>query len=255
MKKILVINGCSHSVGSEIDGPGINDGRRCRDQSFGSLLAKKLDMEVVHLALPGGSNDRISRSTLAWLGDNIDAINSREIDPIFLIHWTGAQRSEFRVSTEPFPSPLVDHKNNDDSYRPLSVGLVSTSLGISKKITDWFNHLFVYDEIYWSDNKIKNILTLQNTFKTHGLKYWFGDSFDFFTKGKNFNSFAKLVDQKYFPYFDNLDMTYYWFCKNNGYNNIDPTNQIWHLGADAHEFYSNFLYTEFVKVGLVPGKE
>ena len=253
MEKVLVINGCSHSVGSEISGQGISDSRECRDKSFGALLAQKLDRKPIHLALPAGSNDRILRTTLAWIGDNIDAIQSKKIDPIFLIHWTGTQRSEFRVNTEPCYTPFVDHRNNDDSYRPMAVGVQSMSSGVTKKITEWFNHLFVYDEIYWTDNKLKNILALQGIFKSMGLQYWFGDSFDAFScnkKSLNFESVSKLVNRTYFPYFDNLEMTYYWYCKNEGFKNIDPTHQIWHLGADAHTFYSEFLVKEFQKARL-----
>lgn len=253
MERVLVINGCSHSAGSEISGQGISDGKECRDNSFGALLARKLDRQPIHLALPAGSNDRIVRTTLAWIGDNIDAIQSKKIDPIFLIHWTGVQRSEFRVNTEPFHAPFVDHHNNDDRYRPMAVGVQSTSFGISKKITEWYNHLFVYDEIYWTDNKLKNILALQGILKSIGLQYWFGDAFDAFASNKkslNFEAVGKLVDRRYFPYFDNLEMTYYLYCKNQGFNNIDPSNQIWHLDANAHIFYSEFLFKELQKARL-----
>jgi hypothetical protein len=69
-------------------------------------------------------------------------------------------------------------------------------------------------------------------------------------KSLNFESVGKLVNPTYFPYFNNLEMTYYWYCKNEGFKNIDPSNQVWHLGADAHKFYCEFLFNEFQKAKL-----
>lgn len=254
MNRVLVINGCSHSVGSEIQGLGINDSRECRDNSFGAVLAKKLDRTPVHLAYPAGSNDRILRTTLAWIGDNIQAIQNNEIDPIFLIHWTGMQRTEYRLEDEPFPSEFVDHLNYDNCYRPITIGTTSMSFNVSKRIVHWFNQLFVFDTIQWSDNKIKNIVALQSVFKSLKLKYWFGDAFDAFEGcelGKNFYSISKLIDQKYFPYFNKVDMTFYRYCRSRGFSNLDPSNRVWHLGLDAHQFYSEFLFEEFNKSGLI----
>lgn len=250
-RKVLVINGCSHSVGSEIAGMGINDSRECRNLSFGAQLAIKLGREPIHLAYPGSSNDRIYRSSLVWLGNNIHLIKSREIDPIFLVHWSGVQRTEFRFEDETFVSKFIDDPTNDERYFQINVGTPSSSFTITKRIVDWFNQLFVVDVPYWNDNKIKNIIALQNTLKSLNIKYWFGHAFDTFNSphlNPNFNSYLKLIDHGYFPYFNDNDMTYYRFCLSKGFSNIDPSGKIWHLGRDAHAFYSDFLYEQFYKL-------
>ena len=43
MFKHVLINGCSHSAGSEIEGSGIGEGNFNRDNCFGAQFAKGLD--------------------------------------------------------------------------------------------------------------------------------------------------------------------------------------------------------------------
>ncbi len=249
MERLLVINGCSHSAGSEIPGEGIGDGRECRDRSFGSLLAKKLDRKPVHLALPGGSNEWILRSSLAWVGDNLDKIRNKEIDVVFLVHWTGAERWEYRFPERPFLTPFIDYEH-DTAYRNFSVGSINNMDGFAKDIFKVFTRMFAEGREYWSDNKLKNILSLQSFLQVMQIPYWFGNSFDAFIHTKTYLSMNKLVNRKYYPYFGETPKSYYWLCKNIGFENQDKQNKLWHLGADAHEYYADFLKKEFDKLEM-----
>lgn len=248
VERLLVINGCSHSAGSEIPGAGIGDSEEGRRGSFGSLLAEKLNRKPIHLALPGGSNEWINRITLAWLGDNLYRIQNKEIDVVFLIHWTGLERFEYRF-WQPFKTPFVDYKH-DVMYRNFSIGTQQEFLGEDRLIFKTFCKMFVNGRGYWSDNKLKNIISLQSALKSFGCKYWFGNAFDTFESTATYSSLIKLLDPEYFPYFNNQKMCYYWYCKNLGFNNQDTTNKLWHLNGEAHRTYSDLLLTEFQKVGL-----
>ena len=57
-EKILLIAGCSHAAGSEIDGN--EDSQYNRDHSFGALVAKKLKRKPVSIAQVGATNTGIA---------------------------------------------------------------------------------------------------------------------------------------------------------------------------------------------------
>lgn len=250
MEKLLVINGCSHSAGSEIPGAGIGDSRECRNKSFGALLAKQLGRKPIHLAIPGGSNDWILRTSMAWVGDHLMKIRNKEIDVIFLVHWTGAERWEYRFPNKPFVTPHINY-DHDTEYRNFTIGSKhNDDLGkYPNEIFKLFTKMFAEGTQFWSDNKIKNIIALQSFLQVMGIPFWFGNAFDTFTKTKTYDSTNILVHRQYFPHLENINKSYYWFCKNHGFDNQDKTGELWHLGADAHEFYAKFLKNEFDLLG------
>jgi len=257
MERLLVINGCSHSAGSETEGPGIGDGIVCRNNSFGSMLAEKLDRKPVHLAFPGGSNDRIARTSTAWISDNLDKIKNKEIDVLFLVHWTGAERSEyfFPESTfgkmDPLKTKFMDY-SSDQEYWAVPYGVTADSKhGVLHETYESFNRLFENSLENWSDNKIKNIVYTQGILKQFNIPFWMGDGFYFDYKNtQTYNSLVTLIDEKYFPYHNNRNKCYYWMCTEAGYKNQDPTNRMWHLGRDAHRYYVEWLLKEITKVNL-----
>jgi hypothetical protein len=80
MKKLWV-NGDSHTAGSYSPN-NVSD-------PFAKQIAQRLDLEYVNLALPGGSNQRIIRTT-------VDALS--ELDPtetVLLIGWSSWERTEW----------------------------------------------------------------------------------------------------------------------------------------------------------------
>ena len=257
MERLLIINGCSHSCGSEIAGPGIGDGPVCRDNSFGALLAGRLNRKPVHLAFPGGSNDRIARTTTTWISDNLDRIKKKEIDVLFLIHWTSAERAEYFFpkklfgEADPLKTKFMDYCW-DTEYWAVNSGIALEPYeGTLSEIYKSFYSLLVNSLETWSDNKIKNIVYLQSVLKQYNIPYWFGDSFFFdYKKTQTYNSLAKLIDEQYFPYPTQRDKSYYWMCRDAGYQNQDSTGRMWHLNGDAHKYYSNWLLEEIKKVNL-----
>ena len=250
MEKLLVINGCSHSAGSEIPGAGIGDGPECRNNSFGATLAKKLGRTPVHLALPGGSNDWIRRTSTAWIGENLNDILSKKIDVVFLVHWTGAERWEYKFNSSQFLTPQVQ-LDHDMYYKNFSIGsLTRFETKNEQRIYDTMARMFVEGKDFWSDNKINNIIALQNTLQVYGCKYWFGHAFDKFVETPTYKSMSPLINRMYFPYFESLEQSYYWLGKAQGFDNQDKSGKLWHLGKDAHDFYAEWLYKEFQKLSL-----
>ena len=75
-EKIMLIAGCSHAAGSEINGQ--EDSVYNRQHSFGARLANKLGYKPINIATNGASNSCIARSILNWFDQNYDE-NTMEI--------------------------------------------------------------------------------------------------------------------------------------------------------------------------------
>jgi hypothetical protein len=89
MHSHLLVNGCSHTAGSEIEGSGVGEGNYNRQNCYAAQIAKKLNWEYTNIAMPGGSNDYIKRTTMLWILDNPERAKNTH----FFINWTGAERT------------------------------------------------------------------------------------------------------------------------------------------------------------------
>ena len=96
MTKIGLVAGCSHSAGAEIDGN--EDSLYNRDNSFGSLLCKKLGYEPINIALGGATNSGIARSVLRWINENY---KPNEMEVFVCIGWTESSRLEVPAQDRP----------------------------------------------------------------------------------------------------------------------------------------------------------
>lgn len=63
-KRILLVAGCSHAAGSEIDGQ--EDSVYNRSKSFGGMLAKHMGYTPHNISLNGSANGSIARSVMNW---------------------------------------------------------------------------------------------------------------------------------------------------------------------------------------------
>ena len=88
-QKLLLIAGCSHTSGSEIDGE--QDSTYCRENSYGNVLAKKLGYTPINIAEPSSTNPTIARSVLQWFNEKY---NKDEMEVFVLIGWTEVTRLE-----------------------------------------------------------------------------------------------------------------------------------------------------------------
>ena len=78
----LVVNGCSWTYCQGLDNP--------REQGWPALLAKKLNVPVVNLAVPGSGNDAIHRRTYEYFFEDLPN-NSK---PLYIIAWSQLWRRE-----------------------------------------------------------------------------------------------------------------------------------------------------------------
>ena len=57
MNKLMLISGCSHTAGSEIDGS--QDSKYNREHSFGAVLANMMGYTPINMAEPAAPNSSI----------------------------------------------------------------------------------------------------------------------------------------------------------------------------------------------------
>ena len=84
----MLIAGCSHTAGSEIDGN--IDSMYNRQHSYGNQLAKKLGYSPVNIAICGMTNSGIARSVLDWF----HTCYKNNLEVFTLIGWSDSIRIE-----------------------------------------------------------------------------------------------------------------------------------------------------------------
>ena len=106
--KILLVAGCSHTSGSEID--GTQDSAYNRENSFGGVLANKMDREQINIAMVAMSNRAIARSVLNWFDTEY---NEETMDVMVLIGWSENIRLDFpndqQIGTIDYNKQILPH--------------------------------------------------------------------------------------------------------------------------------------------------
>lgn len=237
----ILINGCSHSAGSEIEGSGIGESHYNRENCFGAQIAKMCNVNNINLSLPGGSNDYIYRTTLLWCINNPHLVN----DTLFLIHWTGPNRTEFFVD-----ETIYDGFWQDETYDK-KVGHVHPGYvwpGFTKKdqrrLIKASNIMFQYDT-HWQINRYMNIIGLQTILKNYNARFIFRNAFECCNNDDNrFSDYYNLIDKETFIGIDDKGESFFEHCLNSGFS-IEK-QLLWHHGLDAHTYWANKIMKESI---------
>lgn len=234
----LFINGCSHTAGSEIEGSGIGEGNYNRENCFGAQLAAKLGVDHINIALPGGSNDYINRSTYLWILDNLELAKRS----LFLIHWTGSNRSEIFFDNSNTDSywkfvPYVPDRNvghvHTSHYAPVFPNDQKRTLEILSK------NMFLNEE-HWEINRYLNVINLQTILEAYGIPYVFRNSFQSCAIGDRYSYYrSKIKSENFYKFSDNSE-SFFEHCISAGFS--VEGQQYWHHRKDAHTYWANRLY-------------
>ena len=88
----LLANGCSHTAGSEID---FYMQEECKEKAWPNKLGELENYDVVNIAHPGASNERIRRTTIDWIIKNTQLQHNYDKDNLVVIlMWSGFDRFE-----------------------------------------------------------------------------------------------------------------------------------------------------------------
>jgi hypothetical protein len=241
MYKHVLINGCSHSAGSEIEGSGIGEGNYNRENSFGAQFAKQLGCTYTNIAYPGASNDYIARTTLYWILDNPVLAK----DTLFLIHWTGTERTEYfydKGNTTAFdfipfkPDTCVTHLHPQHypDWAPMHW---------SKNLDALSEQIFL-NPVQWNVNRYNNIIQTQELLKSKNYKYIFRNAFQCCDSSLRYRYYADKIDKENFLHFDNVQESFYENCLSQGYS--VEGQQYWHHKIQAHAYWANKLLETLV---------
>jgi hypothetical protein len=238
MKKIMLISGCSHAAGSEIDGTSDSDYNRTH--SFGNLLAYKMGYEPINIAENGSNNPAILRTTLEWIAKEY---NPATMDLFVLVPWTESSRMQF-----PTEQLMSGHGNvNADWRSSTSGGYRYLNLGYKggndeeRQMMPYY-HKFMIDHLLFLELLSANaILQLQYFLKMKNIDYLMCNTMDMFRKEcKHLDFYLEQIDHT--KYIDVLDVNKSFFFKYrySGFNN--PKAKYWHHDEEPHRLYADELY-------------
>jgi hypothetical protein len=240
--KILLIAGCSHAAGFEIDGS--TDSEFNRQHSFGNVLAHKLGRTPVNIALGALSNNAIARTVINWITTQYDPSS---MDVQVLVAWTESSRIDFPYSDR------MDYKSANtcasfyteitDYFLQINAGWPGINEKEKQVISYWQDFQSRHD-IVCQLNSINTALQIQYFLKMHNINYCMCNTmFMAADTSKHLQFYLKLIDQRnYIDLLDN-DKAFYWYYKNQGHNN--PKAKYWHHGEVPHKLYAEKLY-EFI---------
>ena len=110
----LVVNGCSHTAGAELEyaRQGV-----CYDKAWGSHLSGKLGYDYTNLSESGASCDRVTRTTYEFIYDYIKFKGNIK-DVLFIVLWPGTYRTElYHKHAQYGPSWRAMISGNDEQYK------------------------------------------------------------------------------------------------------------------------------------------
>lgn len=211
MKKVLYVNGCSHTHGTNLS----MDGRL--DLTWPNLLSNYLDFNLVNDSECGSSNDRIFRTTIEYILST--AIPPEKV----VIQFTDVERFEL----------------GDFNCNPRSVNRSETHLPFFKDVFE-LGVRKSYISPKYTHKLLNQIYSLENIFKEHSINDY---TFLIWRKVDESYTTYKFInkDKLIFDVCLKLSQKYETCQKPDPFRNNVPDN---HFGQDAH--YEIF---EWIKYG------
>jgi len=239
-EKILLIAGCSHAAGSEID--GTEDSEYNRHHCFGSNIAKQLGRRPINMSIAGYNNSAIARSVLKWFSATY---NPKKMDVMVLIAWTDSTRLE--IPLESYEN-IVPQPNFSNWFDVTSSSFFRTVMGYTgdkdnPEEVDMLAraHRFVVEnERYIEIISVNYVLQLQYFLQSKKVDYLMCNSMPIFQNHTaHLGYYLNLVDStKYYGIY-NSEQAFYPKYKKEGYTN--PKAKYWHHDEVPHDLFAQEL--------------
>lgn len=250
MRKLLLIAGCSHAAGSEID--GTEDSEFNRKNSFGSILAKKMGREPVNIACHGATNATISRSVLDWFQSEY---NSKQTDVFVLLAWTESSRMEIPVDEQHLTSfdtmyPHADWASFTSRYFIRINQGWKGGAEWEKQLIPQYQNFIAENQSYLEIYSANLVLQMQYFLQNQHVPYLMCNTMHMFSENRNLNFYLNLIDKD--NYLDlNSKEGFYWKYRNLGYENKKA--KYWHHDDIPHRLYAEELFQQNLKLGTKKG--
>lgn len=237
-KKVLYVNGCSHSCGCEISYIGSSREPEDLQKSWGGQLAEHYGLLHVNDAVPGQSNYAIHSNTIHSILKLLETYSPDEI--MVVIGWTSIDRTEIIYNNRLYR--FVPAMEELPSFKELP-GPVQEAYKNFILTTDYQNN---------SNNEFSLIYyNTVNFLKLHGIDYYFFNAIiplgmpicnllhttdEGNPTFKIFDQISK--DQNYLSPFD-INMTYYRYLREKYDCFVDGRHH--HFLEDAHSHWAKLL--------------
>jgi hypothetical protein len=235
---ILYVNGCSHTAAAEAvnahafaedDGQLNYLGRLPHPAnlavSWGQVLANGLKMGFKCDAESAASNDRILRTTQAWIKTNRASLSKT----LMIIQWTTWERQEwlidgtyYQVNASGIDSVPESHR---DQYRQFVMSV------------DWATVAQQWHNIIWQFHLELQEQNIQHVFFNGN------SAFELIPETKRHDWGITYVD----PY--NPQTTYNQWLLSHNYQTVAPDS--WHFGREGHAAWANFMLQYIVKNSII----
>ena len=240
MEKILLIAGCSHAAGSEIDGNEDSDYNR--QNCYGAKLAYQMGYRPLNIAQNGATNSTIARSVLKWFESEYDPDT---MDLFVLVAWSDAVRIEVPVNIKnDNKENWLDLCNRHSNWLDVSArNFVRVTVGFEgatkqqKEFNKYYQKFVAENEIMMELISINLILQIQYFLKSMNTPYLMCNSQKpFLTHTKHNALYLSLVDRDRYYNLDSPEESFYWRYKNMGY--VNELAKYWHHGEEPHMLYA-----------------
>lgn len=231
-ESVLLIAGCSHAAGSEID--GTEDSTYNRQHSFGNILAEKLGKTPINISACGSTNHTIARSVLNWIYNN----NNNDITVI--VSWTDSSRVEtsfYRPNGHvPLAADWFDSSAND--YLRINAGTPIFKEDERSTIEYW--QKFIAEHSDWLEIYSLNlILQIQFFLKSLGIKYIMCNAGYMTQLTSRTQQYIKFIDNNHFYNLLDFEQSFWRKFLNQGYKNEKA--KYWHHGEEPHKIFAQEL--------------
>jgi hypothetical protein len=237
-EKILLIAGCSHAAGSEINGQ--EDSVYNRQRAFGALVAEHFGYKSVSIAQNGMNNSGISRSILKWFQKNYDPTR---MEVFVLVAWTESTRLEVPMERLYYYN---DSSKAADWFDQTANHYMRVTFGWEggdpeeKAIMTHYHKFMAQNETFLELQSVQLALQIQYFLKSLNVNYLMCNSLHMFnTKVKQVKEMVSLIDEtKYYNVFNN-EASFYQRYRDLGY--VNELAKYWHHGEEPHRLYAKEL--------------
>tara|TARA_Y100001963_G_scaffold153629_1_gene240797 strand:+ start:638 stop:1348 length:711 start_codon:yes stop_codon:yes gene_type:complete len=224
----LVTNGCSHTAGAEIEYTRQGE---CYDKAWPKHLADMWGYDHTNLSISGGSQKRIIRTTIEFIGNYL--LDGKDLTELFVIVlWPGPYRTELYIPDNP------GRENNQ--WHTLVVG--NDYKSYSKDINNFYKYwVLTYDTEQANVSYLLDVITFQSYLKFWKIKYFFYKaSTTPLSSDENHLSYQAQIDNKYFPGNQESKDSYDSVLHRAGFEYSKFTKYA-HFGEDGHRFFAKYL--------------
>jgi hypothetical protein len=239
--RILLIAGCSHAAGAEMNGAQDSVYNRCN--SFGNILARKLDRIPINIAQHGLSNQGIARVVMNWFHYQY---NPEIQDIAVLVAWTESLRTELPRRDQSIDNLKITCRSSHwldetgEHYYKFNFGETGDSVE-AKYFIEGAQRFIATNETFMEINSLYFILLLQQFFKANNVNYMMCNTLHMFSSYvKQIENLLPLIDQTKYLNMMHDGEAFYIKYKNLGYEN--PKAQYWHHNEEPHRAYAEDLY-------------